>query len=215
MSDLCRQHCYAHRLERIRPAMRARYEANYRLSLESSFARRVHAFLVAHDVAVVRLHVGGDFYSPAYARKWLRVMRRSPQVRFYFYTRVWRDEAMRAILERMAALPNCRVWYSCDRETGIPPVIPPRVRLAWLSVAPDDGPPSSVTLVFRIRSLRRREATHLGGVRVCPTEDGIGRTEPVTCELCQSCWQALPDVGSRRVSLPLLPPPNSLIEEGR
>ena len=116
---------------------------------------------------------------------------------------------------RMAALPNCRVWYSCDRETGIPTVIAPDVRLAWLSVAPDDGPPPSVALVFRIRSLRRREATHLGGVRVCPAEDGIGRTEPVTCERCQSCWQALPDVGSRRVSLPLLPPPNSLIEEGR
>lgn len=106
MSELCQKHCYARRMEKFRPAVLARYEANHRLSLSPDFARRVRAFLVARDIAVVRLHVGGDFYSPAYARKWLRVMRRSPQVRFYFYTRAWRDEAMRGNLERMAELPT-------------------------------------------------------------------------------------------------------------
>ena len=218
MSELCQKHCYARRLEQSRPAMRARYEANYRLSLAPAFARRVRAFLVGHDVAVVRLHVGGDCYSPAYARKWLRVMRRSPRVRFFFYSRGWRDRATCVILEGMAARPNCRAWFSCDGETGVPSTIPPRVRLAWLSVAPDDVPPASASLVFRIRSLRRDEATHLGGVRVCPTEDGIPRTEPVTCERCQSCWQPLHDDDSRRVSLPVLPaddrPPDSPTEEG-
>jgi Gene product 88 len=215
MSDLCRRHCYARRLEKIRPAMLARYEANYRLGLSSTFARRVRAFLVAHDVAVVRLHVGDDFFSSDYARKWLRIMRRSPQVRFYFYTRSWRDEATRTILERMASLPNCRAWYSCDRETGVPSTIPPGVRLAWLSSDPTDVPPASASLVFRVRKLRSRQATHLNEVRICPAEDGIPRTQPVTCERCQSCWQPLPDVSARRVSLPLLPPLDSLTEEGR
>ena len=215
MSDLCRRHCYARRLERIRPAMLARYEANHRLSLAPDFARRVRAFLVAHDVAVVRLHVGGDFHSRAYAGKWLRVMRRSPRVRFYFYTRAWRDGAIRTTLERMAALPNCRAWYLCDRETGVQSAVAPGVRLAWLSVTPDDEPPASASLVFRTRGLRRKEATHLGGVRVCPTEDGMPRTEPITCERCQSCWQPLSEAVSGRVSLPLLPPPDSQTEGGR
>jgi hypothetical protein len=61
MSSLCQRHCYARRLEAIRPAMRARYQANYLLSLSPRFVRRVLAFLVCHEVAVVRLHVGGDF----------------------------------------------------------------------------------------------------------------------------------------------------------
>ena len=204
MSDLCRKHCYARRTEGFRPAVLARYEANHRLSLTPTFARRVRAFLVAHDVTVVRLHVGGDFFSPAYAKKWLRVMRHSPRVRFYFYTRAWRDQAMRGILERMAVLPNCRAWYSCDRETGVPSAVPPGVRLAWLSVAPDDMPPASASLVCRIRGLRRHEATHLEGVRVCPAEDGTPRAGPVTCERCQSCWQPLPAAGPMRMSLPLL-----------
>lgn len=87
MSSLCRQHCYAHRLEQFRPAMLARYEANYQLSLAPNFSRRVRAFLTKRKIAVVRLHVGGDFHSPDYAYQWLRVMRRMPQIRFYFYTR--------------------------------------------------------------------------------------------------------------------------------
>ena len=207
MSALCQQHCYARRMERLRPAVLARYEANHRLSLAPGFARRVRAFLVGHDITVVRLHVGGDFFSREYARKWLRVMRRSPKVRFYFYTRAWRVDSIRDTLERMAALPNCRAWYSCDRETGVPTDVPPHVRLAWLSAEPGDVPPPSAGLVFRTRGLRRRQATHIGGVRVCPAEDGVPRGEPVTCERCGSCWQPLADAASWRVSLPLLPEP--------
>lgn len=160
-----------------------------------------------------------DFYSPEYARKWLRVMRRLPQVRFYFYTRAWRDEALRLILERMAALRNCRAWYSCDRETVVPSSFGPRVRLAWLAVAEEDLPPASAGLVFRIRRLRRQEAMHLSGVRVCPAEDGVPRSQPVTCERCRLCWQPLPDASSQGVSLPLLPaddlPPSSPTEDDR
>jgi hypothetical protein len=127
-------------------------------------------------------------------------------VRFYFYTRAWRDESIRTILGRMAGLPNCRAWYSCDRETGVPPAIPPRVRLAWLSVAHDDVPPAGASLAFRIRRLRSRPATHLDGVRVCPAEDGVPRGQPVTCERCSLCWQPLPADPARRVGLPLVPP---------
>jgi hypothetical protein len=205
LSSLCRQHCYARRLEELLPALLARYQLNYQLSLLPSFVRRVCAFLARRRVAVARLHVGGDFYAAQYARKWLRIMRRMPEVHFYFYTRAWRDEAIFPVLERMAALPNCRAWFSCDRDTDVPPVIPPRVRLAWLAVAEDDLPPASVHLTFRIRRLRRQPASHLNGVRVCPTEDGVPRSKPVTCERCRLCWQPLPEPSQRRTGLPVVP----------
>jgi hypothetical protein len=57
MTALCQEHCYARRLEALRPAVRARSEANLRLSRSPRFVRRVLAFLVAHQVAVVRLHL--------------------------------------------------------------------------------------------------------------------------------------------------------------
>jgi hypothetical protein len=216
MSALCQRHCYARRLERIRPSLRARYEANLQLSRSPGFARRVWAFLIAHQVAVVRLHTSGDFYSARYARKWLRVMRRLPGVRFYFYTRAWRDSAILPVLERMARQNNCRVWYSCDQETGLPARVPPRVRLAWLMSTVDEQPPPGADLVFRTRRLRRQPASHLAGVRVCPAEDGLSRKGQVTCDHCGICWRPLdlsedrPTLAtqqpSRRTSLPLLPP---------
>jgi hypothetical protein len=213
MSSLCQEHCYSRRLEAIRPVVRTRYEANYQLSLAPNFARRVCAFLIKRKIAVVRLHVGGDFYSSEYAHKWLCVMRRLPQVRFYFYTRSWRNEAIALLLDRMATLPNCRAWYSCDHETSVPAIIPPGVRLAYLSVVPEDLPSAVAGLVFRIRRLRSQQATHMNTVRVCPAEDGVPRTQRVTCERCQLCWQPLLDASSSPGSLPLPPAPKP--EEGR
>jgi hypothetical protein len=206
MTDLCRRHCYARAVERLRPRARARYEENLRLSRLPDFEQRLRGFLRAHAVAVVRLHTGGEFYSRAYAGKWLRVMRRLPAVRFFCYSRAWRDGAIRPVLERMARLANCRLWYSCDRETGLPRRAPPGVRLAWLMAAPDDLPPPEAGLAFRVRPLRRRPQTRANGVRVCPAEDGVDRKAPVTCERCGLCWRPLPADPSRRIALPLAPP---------
>jgi ferredoxin len=204
MSGLCREHCYACNLERLRPGVLARYEKNLRLSRLADFENRVRYFILNHEIAVVRVHVGGDFVSAAYACKWLRIMRRLPKVRFFFYTRAWREDAIRPILGRMARLPNCRAWFSCDRETGIPSRIPARVRLVWLMTDGDDRPPPGMDLTFRIRSLRRQPLTRVDGVRVCPEEDGIPRQVPVTCDRCGLCWRPLPEETPGRLPLPVL-----------
>jgi hypothetical protein len=75
-------------------------------------------------------------------------------------------------------------------------------------------------LVFRTFGLRGQPASHMGGVRVCPAEDGLPRQEPVTCDRCGICWHPLhapeedqpilPPSASRRMSLPLLLPGDDL-----
>jgi Gene product 88 len=202
LSAACRSDCYAVAVERYRPAAAARYRANLRLSRRRAFVRRVRACLIAHAIRVVRVHTGGDFHSPRYARRWLEVMRRSPRTRFYFYTRSWRVPAIRTVIDQMAELPNCRAWYSCDRDTGIPVVVPPRVRVAWLMTEPNDLPPSGTDLVFRVRRLRRHPAP-FPEPHVCPAEDGRPRPAPVTCARCGLCWRT--PVGPR-TSLPLIDP---------
>ncbi len=199
----CAAHCYARRFEVYRPAAVARYRRNLTLSRRRDFARRVRAFLVACAVKVVRVHVGGDFYSARYAEKWLRVIARSPRVRFYFYTRSWRVPAIRPVIDRMAALPNCRAWYSADHDTGVPADVPAGVRVAWLQTHPADRPPSPVHLLFRVRSLRSAPPLS-DGPFVCPAEDGVPRTPALTCERCGHCWRPEPP---GRVPLPVIPNP--------
>jgi hypothetical protein len=209
MTPTCHRHCYAVRVERYRPRAAARYRHNLALSRLKDFARRVRAFLVAHHIRVVRIHTGGDFYGPAYACKWLQVMSRSPRVRFFFYTRSWRVPAIKAVLDALAALPNCRVWYSADADTGPPADVPPGVRVAWLMTTEDDSPPAGSDLAFRVHPLRRRPLAEVNGVRVCPAEDGLDHPRPPTCDRCGICWRPA-DGPSRggRVSLPVIVSPD-------
>lgn len=204
MTALCRQHCYARRLESYRPPVLARYEENYRLSQQPDFEQRLYHFLLAHEVHVVRIHSSGEFYSAAYAGKWLRLIRRLAQVRFFAYTRAWRAPAIRPVLQRLARQRNCRLWYSCDSQTGMPEWIPPRVRLAWLMTSDDDLPPTHADLLFRVVPLRRRRQ-RLRHIQVCPAEDGVPRRTPVTCDRCGLCWRSLLDDAPPRLALTVLP----------
>jgi hypothetical protein len=179
----------------------------------------VLALLTARRVEVVRVHTAGDFYAAAYARKWLAVMRAAPAVRFFLYTRSWRVPPIRRVLAAMARLPHVRVWFSCDKQTGVPRRVPARVRLAWLMTAPEDLPPRA-DLVFRVRRLRGAVQKRVawgagqGAALVCPTENGA--TGPrTTCSPCAFCWRPLPEpAGQGRRPLPLLPRSSLTAEVG-
>jgi hypothetical protein len=203
MTPTCRRHCYAVRTEQYRIRAATRYRRNLALSRRLGFARRVRAFLVAQGIRVVRIHTGGEFYSPEYAAKWLTVARKSPRVRFFAYTRAWREPPVKAVVDELAALPNCQVWYSCDRDTGIPLGVPAGVRVAWLMAGPDDVPPSDADLVFRVRRLRRWPAARVGDIPVCPAEDGRPWPGRPTCDRCGVCWRP-PATAGPRISLPLV-----------
>jgi hypothetical protein len=186
MSDPCGEHCHARQIERLRPAVLQSYLRNYELSRTREFEAAVVAFVRLNEIAVVRIHTGGDFYAAAYARKWLRIMRRLPRVRFYAYTRSWRHRRIRPVLEEMARQPNCRIWYSCDEGTGLPAQVPEGVRVAWLMARADEEPAGD--LVFRVRRLRRRPARRIGLVLVCPVENGVTGRD-TDCGRCGVCWQ--------------------------
>jgi hypothetical protein len=209
-SRLCARRCYSAHTEAHRPSVRTRYRRNLRLSRRPDFVARLAAFILRRGVAIVRVHVGGDFYSAAYARKWLALMRRLPAVRFYFYTRSWRVPPIRRVLTAMARLPNVRAWFSADRQTGVPRRLPVGVRLAWLMTTPDDLPPRA-DLVFRVRSLRRLVRMRVGWegdtgqALVCPTENGV-TGHRTSCEQCGVCWRQPAPPSSARVPLPVFDP---------
>ena len=92
------------------------------------------------------------------------------------------------IERHLAPLPNVRLWYSADADTGVPTDLPPLVRVAWLQQHDDEPVPQGVDLVFRTYRLRRRPAKRIGLPLVCPTENGSTghRTD---CGRCGLCWK--------------------------
>jgi hypothetical protein len=95
------------------------------------------------------------------------------------------------VIDRMGELPNCTAWYSCDRDTGVPPNVPTGVRIAWLAASPEEVVPGGIDLVFRVRGLRRAVAPE--SAPVCPSEDGVPRPRQVTCDACGRCWHPAPE----------------------
>jgi len=184
-SAVCERVCYAtqghFRFELNQERLRWCYDQSRR----KDFARRMVQEVRRKGVLVLRVHVSGDFYNAAYARKWLEVFRQCPGVKFYFYTRSWRVPEIAPVLEQMAKLRCCKVWYSIDSDTGLPECVPARVRLAYLQVTEGDQP-EQTDLVFRVRRLRRQRFPLS---LVCPHETPQGRANNVNCGNCGRCWR--------------------------
>jgi hypothetical protein len=132
---------------------------------------------------VVRLHVGGDFYSADYVRKWVQIVRRCPDVVFYAYSRSWRKPLIARDLRRLSREPNMFLWLSADHDTGRPPRWR-SARIAWMATSDDDLPPYSVDLVFRVQ--RSTEMLEMAGRPVCPHENGV--LPKPTCSTCRICF---------------------------
>ncbi len=120
-SAWCLRHCYASRIERIRPNCRKAYARNLALSLDpANFVRSMQKAL-PEDTHLVRIHVGGDFYCPEYVQAWEEICHARPLTRFWGYTRSWTIQSMLPLLERLRSLGNVQLFASCDPGMTLPP----------------------------------------------------------------------------------------------
>ena len=120
-STWCRQHCYAWRFERLRSNCRRAYIRNLAMSLEPErFVAPVLKSL-PEDASLVRIHVGGDYYSPEYSAAWLEICQARSNTQFWSYTRSWSVATLRLGLEQLRALPNLALFASLDSEMPQPP----------------------------------------------------------------------------------------------
>lgn len=183
-TTVCRSICYACSGRFRMPAVKRRLQRNLKQSRRKNFVDRMTEEIRRSGVIVLRLHVSGDFFDVEYSSKWLAIMKRSPRVRFYGYTRSWRVPEIAEVLTKIAGLDCVRLWYSCDVETGLPEYVPSGVRLAYLQT--DTAPlPNEAQLVFRTRNLRNLAALPV----VCGNETLEGKRSGVTCGSCARCFQ--------------------------
>lgn len=207
-SKLCENICYAFKGYYIQ-LQEYLYWANWAY-LELWPERFYKAFTQAKLSPVFRVHVGGDFFDPAYVELWNDIAKARPHVRFFAYTRSWQNGKGRIAkpfikpLRKFARMDNARLVLSIDSETGIPSrrLIPEAIR-AWLAVSDEDMPPEPVELIFRHRRGSTMSAFPPGaagpddGTPICPYER-LKRTRKgaalkpgaVTCQNCAWCWGA-------------------------
>jgi hypothetical protein len=186
MSAAC-ANCYATRGRWRFPAVREALEWNLRTARRRHFVEDMVEELRRRRVRLLRLHSSGDLFDEAYTRRWVEILDRSPSVTAYAYTRSWRVGAILPALEQLAALPNMRLWYSADEDTGVPSPVPQGVRVAWLLQRADEPVPAGVDLVFRVHALRKEPTRRIGLALVCLTEQG--RESATTCSTCGVCWR--------------------------
>jgi hypothetical protein len=191
-TDACLSACYARKGNFAWSATRAKHEANLREAWSPSFVARMVREITVRAGAVVRWHVSGDFFSAAYAKRVLQIVKKTPGVVHYFYTRSWRVPRVRRVLLQLAAEPNVRSWWSCDRDSGAPFPVPEGVRLAWMLTYPEEERThadhiAACDLVFRTCRCRHTPATRAAGVPVCPVESGL--SDHVTCGTCRICYR--------------------------
>jgi len=182
----CESVCYARGGFFVMDNVRRNHEANLKRTRSPHFVGDALAELRARHIERLRIHVAGDFYSVAYIRKWIDIVRGRDQTVFFGYTRSWRVPALVPAIEELAALPNARIWLSEDRQTGRSPAIP-NTRRAFLMVEPGDESlvPEGVELVFR--EVEDRPLKRVRGSLVCTWEQGIPRQIQLTCAKCRIC----------------------------
>jgi hypothetical protein len=200
-SDLCSERCYAQKGFFVMPSVRKSQQTNWEASRMKDFPERMIEEIRKKKCAIVRIHVAGDLYSAEYTKKWHKIVKACPDVRFFIYTRSWRIPKIREAIDAFVKdCPNLRMWFSVDAEIA-PELknVPKRVRRAYMTVANNDIPSNKMDLVFRDYAIRNSVQKKVNGVLVCPPENGITK---LNCETCGICWE--------RTTVPKGPPDPAL-----
>lgn len=158
-TSVCERVCYAGKLERLFPGMRASMLHNWELIRDASFATMVtllsevisdfRADCVKWDAPMeFRIHHDGDFFSRDYAHAWATVVRLNPDIQFWVYTRSFTPGIN--VVDLIADIPNLAVYLSVDSvNRGYASVIRdeyPSVRFATLAQTAADAATDMVGL---------------------------------------------------------------------
>jgi len=187
-SQLCLRRCYARKRRFLFRQVKERLRWNYEQAKRGDFADRMTDELYRMGILLMRWHISGDVFSPAYARKMLEVIGRSSHTMFWAYTRSWRVKTIFPILKAISLMPNMKLWLSADAETGYPDEVPDGARVAWMQTEAWEDV-EQADLVFLDNPLRKERIPLDVVGKVCPTDTPEGKARGVTCATCRVCWK--------------------------
>jgi hypothetical protein len=83
--------CYAKKSFRMFPKVRVCLNNNYLASLKGDFTDTmitlINQAISKYGINAFRIHTSGDFYSFDYVKKWERIIKAFPEIKFYGYTK--------------------------------------------------------------------------------------------------------------------------------
>lgn len=191
-TSVCESVCYAGKLEKIFPSMRALLEHNWQTIKDASFGTMVmHLHTMIKEFSAecekkgaekyFRIHWDGDFFSRTYASAWAMTIRLNPDVRFWVYTRSFTDRLN--VIDIIADIPNLAVYLSVDvdNEEWAEHIIAeyPSVMVASLSDTMDNA----AEVIRRVRPNNRPGAKCpelIGAIPLISLNGGAC----FTCKLC-------------------------------
>ena len=186
-SCLCEEECYACKGHYYSPVVTRALERNLEVAESPDFVGWMKTELRRTCAETVRIHVAGDFRFVRTVRAWTKIAKANPDRTFVAYTRSWRVSRLYDALRELAKLPNVLLWFSCDKETGAPPLLP-YVKRAYMAVDDDDSPRYKVDLVFRTQPKTPMRFDRRGNW-VCPYDQGLQHKVKVTCSACMKCYE--------------------------
>lgn len=102
----------------IQHALRRNWAASGRPQFTKIMTEELRAF----RTEAFRFHVVGDFYDVEYIQKWIDIVSRFPDIKFFGYTKSWRVPELAPSLDVFRGLPNVQLFASTDfTHTDRPP----------------------------------------------------------------------------------------------
>ena len=87
-AQTCIKYCYAQKGNYVRfPKIKQLMELRYEISKTGKFVELMNEEIKKKKADFIRIHDSGDFYSPSYLQKWLKIAKENPSVNFYAYTK--------------------------------------------------------------------------------------------------------------------------------
>mgnify|MGYP003134027381 CR=1 FL=1 len=86
-ADECIKFCFANKGTYLYRNVREKYEKNYKLTKQTNFIELIQTEINKKKPNYIRIHSSGDFYSPKYLQKWIKLAVNNPDIIFYGYTK--------------------------------------------------------------------------------------------------------------------------------
>jgi len=193
-TELCAYHCYMRNLEDFRNHLSILAYHNLWATKQPEFEQDMIDSLVS---GLLRLHVGGDFYSPKYVRMWYNILSIRSDITMWTYTRSWNNKnratrrRFKRWIRKLNDLPNAQIILSYD-ETMDHPHNRGFVDFRTAYMSTDDATEDVEADIVLRTGLRKRIKVLFGDSPVCPTENGLaknGLMKKPTCSQCRWCFQ--------------------------